>query len=391
MSSDPKPSDAVPSGPGAPPRFAAALSRHPDAAAAVGEVVGRIGEQLGPSPSVAVLFVAGGHIDALPSMVDTIRTVLAPGAVIGATAVGVVGGAEEIEEGDSVSLWAADGLAASPIRLEALPGSPPVLVGLPDAIEPGSTLVVLADPYTFPVDALVDALNDHFPGVGLVGGLASAPGRTSRNRVVLGGDVLLEGAVGLIFEPGTASTVVSQGCRPIGSPWVITEAEGQMVRRLGGQPALERLEDVIENLSDEDRLIATRGLHVGVVADERKVEFDQGDFLIRGVIGAERASGSVAVGDRVEVGQILQFQIRDAASATGELDRLMAPVSGRSALLFTCNGRGTHMFEEANHDASRVQRGVGDAVAGMFCAGELGPIADRNAVHAFTATVVVFH
>ena len=371
-------------------RFAAGSSRHPDPAAAVGEVVGRVEELLGGPPSVAAVFVSGSHIDSLDAVVNAVHGLLGPEVLVGATAAGVVGGAEEIEDGDAITIWGARGVRAAPLRLEALPGTPPLLLGLPDQIEPGSTVLVLADPNTFPVEALVDDLNERFPSVGLVGGLASALGGPDRNRVVTNRTVHLDGAVGLIFEPGIAKPIVSQGCRPIGSPWVITEADGQMVRQLGGQPAMARLTSVIEDLSDDDRLIAARGLHVGVVADELQAEFDQGDFLIRGVLGAERATGSVAVGDLVEVGQILQFQVRDATSASAEVDRLLVDVEGRSALVFTCNGRGTHLFDEPHHDASRVHDVVGDAVSGMFCAGELGPIADRNAVHAFTATIVVF-
>lgn len=383
-------------------RYGSGLSRHPDAAEATAEVVGRVREQLaapvgeepaegGPAAvSAAMVFVSGRHIEALGEIVATVNTLLAPEVLVGTTAVGVVGGSEEIEQGDGVALWAAAGVPVEPIRLEALPGRPPIVIGLPERIEPGSTLVLVADPYTFPVDSLVDELNAGHPGVGLVGGLASAPGPPERNRVVLGTEVHLGGAAGFVVPPGVATTIVSQGCRPIGSPWVVTDADGQMLRTLGGQPALDRLSQLIENLSDADRMTASRGLHVGVVANELQAEFDQGDFLIRGLLGADRASGAVAVGDLMEVGQIVQFQVRDAESASAELDRLLGSVSGRSSLLFTCNGRGTHLFPEPNHDASRVADAVGSAVSGMFCAGELGPIARRNAVHGFTATVLVF-
>ncbi len=383
-----------------PARFASALSRHPDPAVATAEVVGHVRDHLParPSgadhsvsgPSVAMLFVSGAHIGAIDSIVDAIQALLGPEVLLGTTAVGVVGGAEEIESGDGVALWAAHEVPAQPFRLEALPGHPPLLAGLPDEIEPGSVVVVVADPYTFPIDALVDLLNQDYPSVALVGGLASAPGTADRNRVVLGADVHLGGAAGFVLPPGVAVPIVSQGCRPIGSPWVVTEADGQMMRSLGGRPALERLSELIESLSDADRLTASRGLHVGVVANELQADFNQGDFLIRGLLGADRSSGAVAVGDQLRVGQIIQFQVRDHESASIELERLLGGASGRSGLVFTCNGRGTHLFPFANHDAERVHDLVGDAVAGMFCAGELGPIADRNAVHGFTATVLVF-
>lgn len=378
-------------------RFAAGLSRHPEPVEAVAEVVGRVRDQLADTTtgltapiSLAVLFVSGRHIDALDQIVETIRRLASPTVLIGATAVGVVGGSEEIESDDGISLWAASGVGAQPVRLEAIPGQPPILVGLPESIEPGSTLVLVADPYTFPVDALVDEVNRSHPEVAVVGGLASAPGSPERNRIVLDGVVHLEGASGFLLAPGVATAIVSQGCRPVGRPWMVTDAQGQLVRTLGGQRALDRLDEMIKDLPPADRNAAARGIHVGVVANELQPDFDQGDFLIRGLLGADRASGVIAVGDLLEVGQIVQFQIRDAESASNELERLLDGVDGRAGLVFTCNGRGTHLFPEAHHDARRVHQHVGDAVAGMFCAGELGPIAGRNAIHGFTATVVLF-
>lgn len=347
-------------------------------------------EQLAAPVTAAVVFVSGRHIGALVDIVDTIQAVLKPEVLIGGTATGVAGGAEEIEDGDGVSVWAASGLPVTPLRLEALGGEPPIVMGVPDDLDDGAVLVVVADPYTLPVDAVVETLNDRPDPVSVVGGLASAPGGPERSRLVLDDRVLVDGGVGFVLPAGVASTLVSQGCRPIGSPWVVTAADGRLVHELGGMPAMERLTSVIEGLSADDRAIASRGLLVGLVADEQQTEFGQGDFLIRAVLGAERSTGSVAVGERVEVGQILQFQVRDGDSASRELARLVTEVEGRSALLFTCNGRGSHLFTEPNHDAARVHERVDGPTAGMFCAGELGPIAGRNAVHAFTLTMVVF-
>ncbi len=370
--------------------FAAGLSRHPDPATAAGEVVGAVSERIDGPPSVAMLFVAGRHVAAIADIVETVQAVLDPAVLVGGSSVGVAGGGEEIEDGDAVSLWAASGLDVTPLRLETLGGEPPLVMGLPDGLVDGSVVVIVADPATMPVDAFVDQVNAMSPAPSVVGGLALAPGGPADTRLVLDHQILLDGAVGFVLPPGVASTFVSQGCRPIGSPWVVTDAAGQLIRSLGGQPAIQRLTSVIEGLTPEDRAAAAGGLHIGIVADDQQVEFDQGDFLIRALLGAEKGTGAIAVGDRVEVGQVVQFQVRDASSASREVDRLLSDTSGRSALLFTCNGRGTHLFEEPNHDASRVQERLPGPLAGMFCAGELGPIAGRNAVHGFTLTAVVF-
>jgi small ligand-binding sensory domain FIST len=185
--------------------------------------------------------------------------------------------------------------------------------------------------------------------------------------------------------------VVSQGCRPIGSPFVVTRSERNVVAELAGEPALERLRTIAEAASEEERALLQRGLHVGIVVDEHRSEFGRGDFLVRNVLGGDRATGSIAVGDVVEVGQTVQFHVRDADAADEDLRELLVGRSAQAALVFTCNGRGRHLFGVADHDAAMLDDLVGPIpAAGAFCAGEIGPVGGRNFLHGFTASVALF-
>ncbi len=390
--------------------FAAALSEHPVPAHAAGEVIGTVLEGVGPAPDLAVVFVTGPHAGALDDIAATVRATLAPRVLIGCAAVSVVGGGREVEEHAAVVLWAgrfapvAPSAAippvapvppvppVAPVRLEALTtGDGVVLTGLPDHIEEGAALLLLADPFSFPADDVLAAVAQRWPTLTVVGGLASAARGPGGNRLVVDGQVVTDGAVGAVLPPGTlAGTVVSQGCRPIGDPWAVTKAERNVIYELGGRPALDRLMEMVEVLGEDERRSAARGLHLGRVVDESKAEFRRGDFLIRNVLGADKSVGAVAVGDTVEVGDTVQFQVRDAASADEDLRELLAGVDARGALVFTCNGRGTHLFGEPDHDAGLVATVVGSATAGMFCAGEIGPVGDRAFLHGFTASVALF-
>ncbi|MDE0215044.1 MAG: FIST C-terminal domain-containing protein [bacterium] len=368
-------------------RYGAALSEHPDSADAAGEVIGEILEAVGPSPDLAVLFTSASHRDAVSEIADAVHQALAPSALIGATAVSVIGGPLEVEERPAVSLWAAARCPARPVRLEAVRGPDGWAVGgIPDDAE--GTLLVIPDPFTFPSDALLKA----GPAMTVVGGLASAAGRPGGNRLVLGRQVFDDGAVGVILDPEVeVRTVVSQGCRPIGQPFTVTKSDDNIVSEMGGRPAVDRLRETLLGLDEADRALVSKGLHIGVVIDEHKSEFHRGDFLIRGLVGADEQTGALAVGDAVQVGTTVQFQVRDAATADEDLRELMADASAGSALVFTCNGRGTHLFEGPNHDAAVVHDALERApVAGMFCAGELGPIGGHNFLHGFTASVVLF-
>jgi small ligand-binding sensory domain FIST len=222
--------------------------------------------------------------------------------------------------------------------------------------------------------------------------MASAATGTGGNRLVADERVLDRGAVGLLLGPDAGvETVVAQGCRPVGRPFVVTAVDGQHVVTLGGRPALERLEELARSMSEAERELLPRGLHVGLVVDERRSEFGPGDFLVRNVVGAREEDGAIAVGATVEVGQTLQFQIRDAAAADADLRAALAGHSAAAALLFTCTGRGRRLFGVPDHDARVVRDAFGPVpVAGGFCAGEIGPVGGHNHVHGFTASLARF-
>ncbi len=221
--------------------------------------------------------------------------------------------------------------------------------------------------------------------------MASAAAHPSGNRLVLDDDMRTGGAVGVFVDGLAVETVVSQGCRPIGRPFTVTGADGNAVLGLGGQPALARLQELATEATEEERELLRRGLQVGVVVDEHQVDFSRGDFLIRNVLGADPDAGSITVGDQVEMGQTLQFQVRDRAAADEDLRALLNARQAAGALLFTCNGRGRHLFGTPDHDAGTVAELLGPlATAGAFCAGELGPVGGRNFLHGFTASLALF-
>ncbi|MDP9386920.1 MAG: FIST C-terminal domain-containing protein [Actinomycetota bacterium] len=373
--------------------FAAALSQHPVPAAAVGEVAGQVLDRLGVAPDLALLFVTPPHGGALEDAANAVADILRPGTLLGCAAVSVVGTGKEVEQEPAVSLWAARFGPVLPVRLDALrTGGGFATTGWPDEVpfEP-SALVLLADPFSFPVEALYAELGERYPGLRVVGGNASAAVGPGGNRLVLDRRVHTSGAVGALLGPGVeVETVVSQGCRPIGRPYIVTRAERNVVYELGGAPALERLLAMTaEDMSEEDIDLIDQGLHLGQVIDEHKLDFERGDFLVRNVLGADEATGAVAVGDVVDVGATVQFHVRDAATADEDLQHLLTGRRADAALMFTCNGRGIRLFGTADHDAGVLDDKLGVPAAGFFAAGEFGPVGGRNFVHGFTASIAL--
>ena len=376
--------------------FAAALSEHPLPTHAVGEVVGDVLERLGEPPDLALLFVSGRHTGVLEEIAGAVRELLAPGWLAGCTTGTVVGGDRRKGGGPQGHGRLVLHLPVAAYRLAVLPAEGGMAVtGFPRRDElplDASAILLLGDPYTFPTAELLAGLREqadvHLP---VIGGLASAGRAPGGNRLVLDGDVFSDGAVAVVVGGVEVEAVVSQGCRRIGDPMAVTSGEGSIVRELAGRPALDRVQEVLGSLPAADLALARQGLHLGRVVDEHKAEYGPGDFLIRNVLGADRENGAVAVGDEVDLGATVQLQVRDATSADEELRRLLAGRASDAALLFTCNGRGTHLFGVPDHDAGVLADALDRVpVAGMSCAGEIGPVGGRSFLHGFTASIALF-
>ncbi|MGH2671757.1 MAG: FIST signal transduction protein, partial [Actinomycetota bacterium] len=252
--------------------------------------------------------------------------------------------------------------------------------------------LLIGDPFSFPTDLLLEHLNERVPGTVVMGGMASGGTAAGETRLFLDDRVMDHGAVGVRLPGTRIRPIVSQGCRPVGNAYTVTQAEGNVVQGLGGRPPLERLRELVAMLPPGDRELLGRGLHVGRVIDEYKAEPGRGDFLVRGVVGVDQQSGAMAVGDEIEVGETIRFHVRDAESADEDLRTLLEreaePAAG--ALLFTCNGRGSRLFSVPDHDASLVSKMLGGPpLAGFNCAGEIGPVGGKNFLHGFTASVAL--
>jgi small ligand-binding sensory domain FIST len=270
------------------------------------------------------------------------------------------------------------------------------ILGLPEGEAADEVAVVIADPYSFPADGFVEQANDALK-LPLVGGLATGNRGAGSTRLLIDGRVVDRGAVGVVLGgPVGAQAMVSQGCRPVGPSMTVTAAEGNLLLELAGVPAITKLEQVISSLSSNDQALASAGLEVGIAMNEYVEEHERGDFLVRGILGIDKSRGAIAIGDVVPVGRTVRFQVRDAASADDDLRAMLGELrSGftafEGALLFSCNGRGSNLFTSADHDVLAMRQGLATSgIAGFFAGGEIGPVGNRNHLHGFSASVLVF-
>lgn len=385
------------------PRIGSGLSTAPRGGLAADSAIGDALDALGGArPDVLFLFVAPQFEADIERIVERAGERVEDAVIVGCTAGGVIGATSEIEDAPAIAAWAASlpGIGVVPFRLTfQQDGEHGIIDGLDEmpSAQRGDVVVMLSDPFSFPADLLLGHLNEHAPGVPVIGGQASGGLEAGRNVLIANGEIVRDGAAGVILTGGSSATwTVSQGCRPIGETYAVTRAERNVIHELGGIPAMRRLEEVYASADQRDQLLMRRGLHVGIAVTELKPALTRGDFLIRNVMGIDPATGALAITDMVEVGQTVQFQVRDADSAREDLRLLLERerqgddrrVAG--ALLFSCNGRGQALFGQPDHDIGAVHRAFGQVpVAGFFAAGELGPVAGRNFLHGFTASLLL--
>jgi small ligand-binding sensory domain FIST len=359
----------------------------------------------GRRPDCGIVFASVHFEDEMQRLAEDIRHGTGALTLLGCTAEAVIGSEHEHEREPAISLWLAhlpdvvvNSFHLGQSQLESLEEPEQWRSALGANGASAGYTIMLGDPYSIDVQSLLSGVNEHLPGQLLIGGMASGAEAPGQAALILDEDAYREGAVGVHLSGDlTIDTVVSQGCRPIGKPFVITRAERNIIHMLGGRKPYDVLRHIFEQSPTRDQELMQQGVLLGRVINERKESFQRGDFLVRNLLGADEESGAIAVGDLVRVGVTVQFHVRDAATADEDLRMMLAPHRVAQAglpaggLLFSCNGRGSRMFQERDHDIRVMREQLGPLpVAGFFCAGELGPIGGKNFIHGHTASVALF-
>jgi len=383
-------------------RWASAASTELDSEAAAREVAGALREALGDGAvDLVIVFLSATHVPAAEALSAVFRERLAPQCLVGGSARGIVSAAHELEQEPALSAIAA--------RLPGVELHPFVLLNsawaaaatdvleferlAPHAAE-AELVLLLGDPFSLDVERVLAGFQRFAGGVRVVGGMASAGVSPHSNALLLNDWVAREGGVAVALSGALrVDVVVSQGCRAVGPPLEVTAGDGNLILELDGQPALERAENVLRELDDRERERLRHGLYVG--RPTRGDASGRGDYVIRNLLGADRERGVLAIADHARRGERVRLHVRDAETAREDLAMLLSPQAfdskAEGALLFACNGRGRGLYGAADGDVAPLQEALGGAVplAGMFCAGEIGPVGERNFLHGHTASIAI--
>lgn len=379
-------------------RWASALSDHPSLSKAVGECCTKLRETLGEAPlQLAVAFVSPDYGPALEKLPAFIKRRLGCQTFLGTTAEGVLAGSVEVENRPALSLMAAS-LPGVNVRsffvnsrglpdLDASPHAWESLVECPR--EEAQSFILLADPFSFPIDDMILGLDYAFPRSVTIGGMASGGQAPGEHSLFFNQHVFHQGLVGLSLSgPVQLMTAVSQGCRPIGPVYQVTNCRQNVVMGLDGRSPLEVLQEVAQELSEQDQTLLHRSLFIGLPMETPST--GEGSWLIRSLLGVDGREGHLAVGAWPRQGQHLRFHLRETAETLADVKHTLAtlkPVTGLSegAFVFSCLGRGRSFYGEPSRESRLFQEVMGDVPrAGFFSTGEIGPGAGATRLHGYS-------
>ncbi len=365
-------------------RWSTALSRRDDAVTAADECVAQLRASLGGLPlSLVMAFFSPGHLPQAGALAIAVRRALSPSCFVGCTAAGVVGGGHEVEEEPCLVLVAAHmpGVAVQGFHVED--GAIPRLSPEPRAI------VLLAEPFSVAPLGLLEVMDLRYPGAVTVGGLVSGGLSPEEHGMVLGEDVYQHGVVGVALSGAVeVTTLVSQGCRPLGPPRRITKVRDNLLLGLDSQPPLQVLAGLHAGCTKSDRPRLRNSLVVGLKQG--------GELLVRNILGVDPESGALALAAQPQEGGELQFMVRDAAAAEEELRAQLAALPNRTApagtLLFSCLARGEGLYGRPDVDSNlfAARFGVEAPLAGFFGHGEFGPLGGQSHLHGYTSAFAMF-
>lgn len=354
---------------------------------------------LGNRPvTLGLVFLAPEYFDRAGALLELLRVHAQVPVLAGCSSPGLIVGGREHEDGRGIAL-ALYSLPGATVLAQAFPAADTAPPAGPEWSEaPLTGCLAFVEPVHTDAEAWLDGWQARFPKVPVFGGLAAGPSVEARTQVYLNGSVLEEGGVVLGFSGLRLLGMTAQGCTPVGEEWTITRAEGNIIHRIGNRPAVSVLQETFEQLHETLKRRSRGNFFAGLVVDEYQDEHHRGDFLVRNLVGADPESGALAIAAVPRPGQTLQFQLRDAAAADEEVRTLLGRLRDRlgraqiyGSCLCLCNGRGSGLFGEPDHDAALVQQILGPhAVSGFFGNGEFGPVGPRSYLHGYTASLLVF-
>ncbi len=345
--------------------------------------VERIGD---PGSDLGFIYLTSALAPDAPRIIRALRERTGVPDWVGTTGIGVIGTGTEYMDEPALSVMVAD-IEPESYRVFSGKSRPPHTGDrTPQGALAASFAVVHADPGAPDVAGLISDMSAKLESGYLVGGLSSGRGDTLQ----VANDVLHGGLSGVVLASDVMlRTRHTQGCSQVGPRLRVSEADGNVIARLDGRPALDAMLEAVGIAEARDLRRMGHMLCVGLAV----AGSDTGDYLVRNLVGVDPQTRQIAIGDQAEAGTELFFCLRGGEAAVRDLRRMLDELAGsgaapaRGALYYACLGRGEHMFGRRGAELEMLREVLGDLpVTGFFCNGEIS----HNRLYGYTGVLTLF-
>lgn len=347
----------------------------------------------------ALFFTTYTHASSLQDISKQISKVTAAKEVAGCTGFGVLAGSQEVEQAAGLSVLV---LSSDQLRSKAFFFKPPAQGGplsakriMRDFMPSGGPAqagflfpdITQADP-----DALLGALDESNPAAVWVGGCPAGNSSKEPTYQAANGEAGTRGISGLCLSGDFRPVVgVGQGCIPIGKNYIITEAEDNVIIKLDGKPAYDRIVELAKSTKLPQPQDPHAWIFLAFAADVNSKTFPKDGYYVRNILGVDPSKGIIAVAAHVQKGQKVCFALRDPGMAKNDLKSVLQglkkdlPGPIRFGLYFNCCARGRSLYQSSGVDTALIEKELGKfPLAGFFTYGEIGPVLGRSIMHNYS-------
>ena len=384
-------------------KWSSKISDATDFETAIRECLSGIKADLAGQPDILIAFISPDFQPSYQNLPGLIYECFPKTILIGCSGNGVIGNGMEVERRAGVALTGAEmsDVSITPFHItdselpdgDESPEKWESLFKVKHISEP--KFIILSDPFSVEIQNLVNGMDYAFPNSTIIGGIASGGSQQGTNAIYLNRDTFESGVVGIALHGDIEiDTIVAQGCKPIGTLMNITGCERNILTSLDNKPPFEVLSGIYNNLSSSDQQLFQHSLFMGIVNDPFIDVPNNGDFLIRNIVGGNPEEGKIAIGEILKEGQLVQFHLRDSSTSSENLKIMLEDYKSDQerydqfgALLFSCLGRGSYLYGKADHDTNMFKALIGEIpLTGFFCNGEIGPVGDTTYIHGYTSS-----
>jgi len=355
----------------------------------------------------AIVFCTFPHKDYYREILNSVGEITKTSNITGCSGIGVLANLGEIEAEPGVSV-----LAVSTDEIEAtcfitrgsseggFKAGVEIAKNLKPNISERALLTLLPDPFSINPYDLFEGVKSQLGNIPIVGATASENPYVNETTAFCGNSVYKRSVSGLMIQGDFEYKIgITQGCQPVGPPFVITKSENNIIFELDGKPAFAVLKEFVPQSLAENPRDLIHVVFLGFSPKNDVSDYKTGNYLIRNLLGINPENGLIGVAEKVREGQNITFALRNSQMARDDLKQMLERMKSQGdpdkpykfGLYFNCCGRGSSLYGQKGIDTAYINYYLGNVpIIGFFGNSEFSHLHGKNHIFTYTGVLVLF-